>query len=243
VSVTLKVTDNQNGTGATATISGSAGGTNTVYVQPYSAGQVGGAFYQAGTRTGDGTVLLAIAPGSYYWAYVLTSGNAAPSNFVSFPVTLNADSVWWRCCLATQAVIQGLKLTGVPPLKGIPSNQVYLQKSFDHAGLVFPCILVMPPMQGEKMAWATNVMEDLSYPVFVGVLDRSPSAYEKDLQQQLNWRQQLQRAFRGQRLANVPEIWKTEINFNPPVDPKHPMYVLLVNSFLCWFVSREIRGT
>lgn len=246
--ITLTITDNQNGTGATATVAGGQGtATNQIYVQPYSAGVTGASFALAGTLTGPGSVQLPLAPGSYYWAYCQSTGHAPAevdySNFVPFPVSQNADSVWWRCLEAAQAVVQGLLLTGQPPSKGIPANQVYLQKTFDDSALQFPCVLLMPPQSGEKFSYATNVMDDVSYPVWIGILDRQPAKWQKDLQQELNWRQQLQRAFRNQRLATVPEIWKTDITFNPAIDPKHPLMTYLVNSFVLWFVSREIRGT
>lgn len=62
----LAVADNGDGTGAVATISGSAtGSTNTVYTAPWAAAGNNLTWAAATPRTGDGTVALSLADGFY----------------------------------------------------------------------------------------------------------------------------------------------------------------------------------
>ena len=79
---TISVVDQEDGTGATLTISGSdAGSSNEAFVSTW-AGITGsiGPWTSAGTNTGDGTIDLSLSDG-YHWVYVTStaSGDAARS--------------------------------------------------------------------------------------------------------------------------------------------------------------------
>ncbi|HEV3006159.1 MAG TPA: hypothetical protein VGX78_16945 [Pirellulales bacterium] len=87
---TLTLTDKGDGTGATAAISGSdPGTTNTVYTasSPCVVGSVPRT--AAGSRTGDGTLSLALSPGWYIAYCVSSSGSlvSLPSNDYEVDVT------------------------------------------------------------------------------------------------------------------------------------------------------------
>lgn len=85
----LAVADNADGTGAVATITNATGGTtNTVMVGNWNRGIGSVTFTSGGSRTGNGTVSLALAVG-IYWGYVQSTATDAeePSNFVFFRVT------------------------------------------------------------------------------------------------------------------------------------------------------------
>src|ERR1700733_10876180 len=77
----LTVDDNGDGSGATATIAGSAS-TNTLYFAPYSGLQTTLVWYSIGSRTGDGTI-DAVPMSTYgitgqYWWYVLSAESGSP---------------------------------------------------------------------------------------------------------------------------------------------------------------------
>ena len=85
----LAVADNGDGTGAVATITNATSGTtNTVMVGNWNHGIGTVSFTSGGSRTGNGTVSLSLAVGTY-WAYVQSTATDAeePSNFVFFRVT------------------------------------------------------------------------------------------------------------------------------------------------------------
>lgn len=85
----LAVADNGNGTGATATITGSTpGSTNTVFAAPIAySGDL--SWTNCGSRSGDGTLSLAIADGRYIGRVDSTLSGLpdAPGNFPVFAVT------------------------------------------------------------------------------------------------------------------------------------------------------------
>ena len=92
----LAIADNGNGTGATATITGSAiGSTNTVYVASLPAGGGGNLPFVNFSRTGDGALPMALANGSYEAYCVSTLGGlpSLPSNFPKFACTGGAAGV------------------------------------------------------------------------------------------------------------------------------------------------------
>jgi hypothetical protein len=78
--------DNQDGTGAVATVSGSSEGTtNTVYYAPYGSTS----WTNGGDREGDGTVDFSITTIGKYWAYIHSESvdGVSVSTVVSFRVT------------------------------------------------------------------------------------------------------------------------------------------------------------
>src|SRR5262245_26808805 len=86
--LTLTVTDNENGTGATATIAGSdPAQTVTVFVSPHSGG-ISPVWTLAGSRSGDGTLALPVNP-AYWFGYALGTVGGAPA--VSVPTVFLAS--------------------------------------------------------------------------------------------------------------------------------------------------------
>jgi hypothetical protein len=138
---TLSLVDNENGTGAVATISGStAGSTNSVYTARWFGGFVNGAFTLAGSRTGDGTISLSL-PDGYHWGYVLSTKageESVVSAMVGFRTTSGDESLWQQCLDAIVAKIQAIGLSG------IPSEQVYPCKIPLDRDTIKPCCLVSP---------------------------------------------------------------------------------------------------
>jgi len=84
----LTVTDNGDGTGGVAHVSGSTGGTtNTIWVAPYSQG--GLVFTNEGARVGDGTVPIALSPGNYI-GYITSTLGTASTDSAAIAFTLTA---------------------------------------------------------------------------------------------------------------------------------------------------------
>jgi hypothetical protein len=138
---TLTLVDDQDGSGATATIADStAGSTNAVYTARWQGGFVNPAFTSAGSRSGDGSLALSI-PDGYHWAYVLST-KAGEDGVVSamgaIRTTSGEDSLWQQCLDAIVAKIQAIGLDG------IPSERVYPRKIPLDRDTVKPCCLVAP---------------------------------------------------------------------------------------------------
>src|SRR5579863_8146411 len=76
--ITLAVTDNADGTGGVATISGNDDGTVVTLFASTFDGQLGpGVFASMGTRVGAGTIAVAPPLGYYWWYADGTAGGTA----------------------------------------------------------------------------------------------------------------------------------------------------------------------
>lgn len=229
---TLAVTDNADGTGGVATISGSdPGSTNAVSVQ-----LVGSTSWTAaGSRAGDGTVNLALAKG-YYWVRVVSTLNSqtSTSNVAYLPVTDAADSVHVRASQAIQALVQALSLDGT-------EARVYRQTLPDENAMEFPAVCVWFN-DGEQILTGTNARDDIGYPVHCAIVDRKTSALSVPPDQYLKWRQRIMRRVRHQPLAGVPEVYTVTVVPNLVIDEKLPAYDYLVTAWTFICVSREARG-
>jgi hypothetical protein len=211
--LTFAVTDNQNGTGATATISGSdAGSANTVYTCPLGRGsQPPLPWLPAASRNGDGAVSLPVQPG-YYLSYV--QGQAGHATALAPPLIFGAsavaDSVYQRIMLAIQAKVQALWLNALAnPPADLPASNVVLQPEYNPALLPgYPCVLICPPQGiGERVEGLLNVTDDIGYPVAVTIIDMASPKYVPPYPSYFLWRERIFRILRWQTLRTVDGIW------------------------------------
>jgi hypothetical protein len=250
MALNLSITDNQAvPTGATCTITGGdAGTTNTVYTLTVAWLQsgIGGAPYwtSRGTRVGNGTLAIAL-PAGYFWAYAAgtVGGSPAVTPPVYFLCSPNIDSVYQRCRLAVQARIQALSLPGNPPLPALTSERVYLQAMLMEHKVQYPCIVISEEDEQEQLRPATNLRDDIEYPVRVFILDRQSRQFDRNLPTYLLWRERIMSSFRYQRLANVPEIWNCSIQPQLVIDEAvQQKYQHVVSGMVLRFLSREGRA-
>lgn len=229
----LTITDNADGTGATATVAASSGA-NTVYTGRV-AGSVGTvAFTLSGSRTGDGAVPLSLSKGMYF-AYVLNSGGL--SNFVYFAVTdqgAAGDAVGTRC---RRAVVDTLALLGIPPV-----GKIYEQIVPDESNVKYPCTIVTTDGLQETEQQVMNNRDDVGHPVKVMFCDRHDKLDPEKLPTYERWRELGQRCFRSGGLAGVPEILICSIENYVIVDPNVRIFQRMVSGFTVRARCREPRG-
>lgn len=229
---TLSVTDNADGTGAVATITGSSGGANVVYVQNVD-GELGSLTWTAaGNRTGDGTVSLAPAKG-YYWAYCLTGGTAL-SGLVYFQVTDGLDSVLSRCAAAVKARLQ---LLALPPTALVLDTI----NDRDPGEESYPCTVLTTEGASQTNESALNGRDDLGQPVRCLVKDVCTAFDSAQLQTYRLWRQGIFRAFHNQRLPGVIESVRNRVELGA-VTPTVSDRPQMVFELLIRCVTREVRG-
>lgn len=232
MAISLAITDNADGT-ATATISGSAGGTVTVYSQAHS-GELGtGTWTSRGSRTGNGTISITLAAG-YYWWKAVESSDVAPLVYQN--LTDGTEAVWYRCLTGVQAVIQGLSLTG------ISSGQVYVRKVPWDRDITKPGIIVCPVKETSDPKAGTNERDDIGYGVHVVLIRASNQDAEVNLALHLKQREQISRALRHQPLAGVSEIYTVFIEPGPVIDPVSFAQQYDVQALVARCISREVRG-
>jgi hypothetical protein len=227
----LTITDNANSTGATASITGSAGGSNQVYVQNVD-GQLGsGVWTLAGTRTGDGTVALTLTKG-YYWGHCLTNGTVL-SGFCFFQVTDGLDAVLDRCVSAVKAQAQLLNL---------PCTQrVYDFIHSDTPLVQYPCIILTTEGARQTDEKRLNGRDDIGHPVRMLVKDLCLKFDEKKRKEYRKWRQAFFRAYHNQRLPGIIEsvMNKVELGEITAASMSEPQMICEL-TVRC--ITREVRG-
>lgn len=227
------ITDTADGTGATATVSGSAVGSfNTVFVQNVD-GELGtGAWAAAGSRSGDGTVPLTLAKG-YWWAYCLSNGT--PTGLTYFRVTDGRDSVLSRCAAAVKARLQLLDL---------PCTKLVLDLLNDESpGLEqYPCVVLTTDGASQSNESALNGRDDIGQPVRCLVKDVCLTFENRNVEVYRGWRQSVFRAFHNQRLPGVPESVVNRVELGGGVTPVRTDRPQMIFELTVRCVTREVRG-
>jgi hypothetical protein len=232
----LTVTDNA-GTpsiGAVATVGGSAGGTVTVYAQPVT-GQTGsGTWTSYGSRTGDGTVSLALAAG-YWWVYAIEGADL--SGLAYTQVTTGLTAVETRCKAAIAATITLLNL---------PIRAIHTQFDADDKTNLNNLCVVLDTGDGvrETDEAAMNNRDDLGHPVRVCIFDTKDQFDQSATKQALyeSMRQSIWRAFHNQRLAGVPESVINKVEPLALTEMEKGRYQWFRSGLLIRCRTRELRG-
>lgn len=244
---TLTLTDNGDGSGATATIAGSAGGSaNTILAADFAGGLTASGFALAGARTGDGPVNLALSLG-YHWAYLLTSAGGAStvSAVMGFSVTNGQQSVFEKCLSAAASIVQATALAGFNPTS-VVRRKLPWDRNTPHPG-----IFVCPAPETVDLNGALLVANSgtvIGYAVQIVVIAASNQDLAGNLGRWLRWREQLRRAFEvspSRRPLNglVAECAATLIEPGPVFDPAafHNQFDVQTLTVRC--VTRESRAS
>ena len=234
---TLAVADNADGTGATATIAaGEAAATNVVKTRLLGTAT----WVTSGTRTGNGTVALALGLGVYA-AYVQSSsgGVTVYSTPVLFTTTTNVGSVMIRLLGAVRTVIRSLSLAG------IDSANVDYRKLPWERGLAKPGVWICPGKEGARPA--NNESEDLDYPIDVVVVRASNQSLTDEMAAFTLWRQRVRLALTpapGYRpiLDSVAEAYSVRVEPGPVYDPGSFAAQHDVGALRVWVTCRESGG-
>lgn len=240
----LAVTDNADGTGAEATISDTdSGDTTIVYTQHINDDLSDGTWRFAGSRTGDGTVELDLAPGHYFvLAKTVTDNGYATSPVVHLVVTDGADAVQVAILEAAKARIELLALDGV--------ESVVIQKKLNErvigAGKEFalPAVMLAPLTEASPANAGLNELDDVTYTVacVIFTADNQTTAITAGDEAHILWRQKISKAFRNQRLPGVPSVIRAEVQPGE-ITPDEPWKDgWFASALLLKFVSRQDRG-
>jgi hypothetical protein len=232
--MTLTVVDNADGTGAVATIAGSAGGNNTVYAQPITGTIGSGTFAAVGTRVGDGTVPLALAKG-YWFAYCLTAP-ATLSGLAYFAVTDGMDAVPDRVFQAAKAQLQLLAL----PF----TTRVYDFNEIEDPSVTYPCTLISTQDGRQSNEMALNGRDDWGWPVRVLIRD-VVAKFDQDQRSKFRlWREKVTRAFVNQRMPGLVEsvICRVEPGALLRRVPGGSIPNVVESELVIRAIAREVRG-
>ena len=212
--------DKADGTGATATISGStAGSANTVYTAPWTGAGGNLTWTASATRTGDGAVSLSLSNGFYlvYCESVLAGLPSLPSNFPAFQTTGGTTYAAVHKALAEKVKTQIQGMLG-NSIIGPVADSVRVRKvpSTIDFGSIDPDTLLLPVGSDKKHAWpailvcyfdletlnplaGTNIRDDIGYPLAILMMQPNNTANtvasEDGDDTMLRWREVLERTF------------------------------------------------
>lgn len=204
----LTIADHGDGTGVTASVSGSAAGSTnqfnyllapqTTFAPPQ--------WQSAGSIVGDGSFSIALNP-NYAWFYVQNTNGSivSVSNIVYSQISWNTDSVLYRCLTAVQAQLQTVAFSGLPP----SSIQVrYLPRALEEID-TWPLLCIAPIGQEVNPPYLTG-LDEVDEPFTVALIVPQNANYNANLRQNSKWREQVNRRLRNQRLPGIPEMLWTE---------------------------------
>lgn len=240
----LSVVDNADGSGVTVSIAGSdPASTNAIAAQQVT-GQAGTTWTTLGSRSGDGTLALAVGVGIWWFQCLSTTATqAALGNLVQQAVTDGSLAVHEQNLQAVEAAVITMATAGSLP--GQPANQVYRQLVLDLKSIQYPAICILPPSGlGELLNTTfggTNAEDDVGYPCGIIHGDRLAGDNAPGRPGYLLIRQRLLRRFRNQRLPGAPnficQAEPAEIVAVKALEYQHLAGLIVVRTW-----NREVRG-
>ena len=242
----MTIADNGDGTGAVATISGTlTNSINTVYTQLVESIWSPPLWQTSASRVGDGTIELTLAPG-HYLGYCLAEidGGTVCGTTIYFTATAGTQSVKTRILVAVQTRLQSLNLSGIA-LASIIVKKLPIARYLAPTGTIAMPAAIIADVAAEDMpAKGTCQLDDVDYPIQVTLaeVDNQESTVEANHPQHALWRQQIERAFRFQRLPGVPEIINCLVQPSAPIDQQAWAKNYYASALTLRFTSRETRG-
>jgi hypothetical protein len=239
----LAVADHGDGTGGTATVSGTEPSA-AVSVQSLAVEEGSGATWiERGSRLGNGSVPLPAPPGYYWWrAMASTAAGQAMSNLVYQVFTDGGQAVLYRVLSAVKARVVGLALEGIEP-RNVQLLQAPWEGALAAVPPSLPAVQIAPAEGATPLDQGTNQQDDVEYAIQVVLLDADPRRHPQErLPRLARWRQQVARAFRNQRLAGVPEVYRCTVDPHTLLDRSTWLREgLLVSVLTLRFLTRETR--
>jgi hypothetical protein len=239
MAVTLAITDNADGTGAVATVSGVVGGTSTtVYYSTFTGAMGSYIWTSAGIVVGNSTLATALATGFYVWLAVNDNGGVLTlSSLVYRNLTDATESVHE---LIVDAVVTRIKSIGLDGITSSKIKRLWVPKS-DPTLTPPPAVIVSPlGAEGDE----SNVMsqDDIGYPVLVVITDALNGNNDLNMRRDLAWREKIAKALRNQRLSGVAQVFDAKIDYGPTIDVAQFFKNAFVSVLMFRFVVRESRG-
>lgn len=212
----LAVTDNADGTGGVATVTGStAGTTNTLWAWPYPT--AGGSLTRTtvGSRVGDGTIAVGVpadlALGAWLWMVESRQDESVEvSNLVARALTDPADAVsalYYRILNAAAAVVRAL---GLPESPRVEVARVPAANEGD-----LPAVFVSPTEEAPGAEHSENDLQ-LDFPALVTFVRADANRARFALMEvMMYWREHARKALHKPGLAGVPEVFDARVDLYP----------------------------
>lgn len=145
-----------------------------------------------------------------------------------------ADALHEQCLQAVKTAIAGLSLSGL-------TGGVVIQTAPNAALVALPCVIVTTEGERESFTYATNLRDDVTYPVRVWIAVRDGER-ETHRPTYLRWREQIARAFHHRPLAGVAEVHVCTVRPLALNADRRPEYQLLISGLAIDCTARLPRG-
>lgn len=247
MSVSLTFTDLATSpSGVNATVTGSGGAANTIYVQQ-NTGEVDPTFppqWNVGaTIVGDGSIGITLATG-FWWGYCLSAPTTL-SAIVYSQVTSGKQSILDQCMLAAKSILIQLNLPSSGPGVQSPSRSVFdvLNEKDPNTGAL-PKILMTTDKARKTNEASLNGRDDLGYPIRLLIKDLCVKFDNSRRSLYRGWEQSIFRAFNNQRLPGISPggtsiVNRVEVGDVTPVSSDEPQVVCDITVRA---ITREVRG-
>lgn len=243
MALAFTITDNGDGTGGVCAVTGSGGGTNSLYYASFDGSHGSYSWTLVGSRSGDGNITIAspspVPLGYYLWQVInVTAGVTTVGPVVLGNLTDATTAVHYRILEAVRVGVNACALSGIPSAQ---VHRVWLPRVLE--GLVtYPAVLICPAGAETDVSQLVG-RDDVGYPVLVALVDKQQADNAANMPRNLLWRQKVARYFRWQRLAGVTEVQlPTQIIPDQVVIPEAFAKNLFMSAILFRFISREPRG-
>lgn len=247
MSISLTVSDNLDGSGGVATISGSdPAAVNTLLYAPWTVAQHNQMWFTGSNRTGDGTISISsLALGTYFWMVdSVLAGSHSFSNIYMQAITDVAETPPHVQALnglvaKIQALITAGRITGIDIDKVVAIWTPRELDQIDSANL--PQILLAPIGKENEVGLLTS-QDDIEYPVYIAIVDRSNQDYFSNIRLRSLWRNVIAKAVRHQRVLGATTVMTTGLKYDWTLDPAAFRSNLHFSGLLALPRSRELRG-
>lgn len=230
--IRIDCVDNRDATTVNVTVTGSTGGTITLYAQPVDLLNSGDDTWQlVGTRTGDGLSVISIAAiigNCSFWMYGVDGVTLSAPVLSSCTGSL---AIATRCRLSVIAVLKTLNLPDI-------GDAIYERVHPTLSNTSNPCIILSPNGYAESEKLVLNNRDDIIYPLVLAIVRHHKFNDDEPLPQVELWRQAIHDAFRHQRLPGVDESIQVQVE---PLIIAKPLEQAEMEGYQHWVCGMVLR--
>lgn len=229
--------DSADGTGCTAHVTGTGGGSVAVRTSRVTGNEWPALVWaDPVTRVGDGAVPLTLAAGSYF-------GYAAVGSTVTVPTAFGATDPDGGTAIATlcrDAAALRIAQAALPGCRAVLNDAAWLE----WANKDFPAVVLTTEGLREFEATGLNELDLIGHPVRVSVIDRMELRDVTALRDKYEpWRERISNAFRWQKLPGVSTNYlQTTVEHLDIADRRNPEYQGFVSALILWCWVYRTRG-
>ncbi len=234
MTLALAIADAGDGSGGSASITGSAGGSANIVYYALFTGDMGTiAWTVGGSRVGDGSIALAL-PARFYVFQLTSNGAIGPAAYKNF--TNSADSIHKRIL---DTVALRVASTGVLGSSSIFTKWIARAEDIDLSHLP---LIAVSPIGNETYKGQLNTKDDVVYPVWVVYVGKQNQDSVANLNTVTMFREKVSKALMKQYLVGVPEVWDCDLLPDMVFDPRKFLQNYLSSTLPFGFTARRSRG-